>query len=84
MYVLALTGPLATLRCWVMAVAVVLTVVTGLDYVTAGHGAAPGRRRPMRGERGDGGGAAARAPGRSPDGDAGRARRSGRRTDGVA
>lgn len=33
MYVLALTGPLATLRFWAMAVAVVLTVVTGLDYV---------------------------------------------------
>ena len=33
MYVLALTGPLATLRFWVMAVAVALTVVTGLDYV---------------------------------------------------
>ncbi len=33
MYVLALTGPLATLRFWVMMVAVVLTVVTGLDYV---------------------------------------------------
>ena len=33
MYVLALTGPLATLRFWLMAVAVVLTVVTGLDYV---------------------------------------------------
>ncbi|WP_432033041.1 CDP-diacylglycerol--glycerol-3-phosphate 3-phosphatidyltransferase [Streptomyces antibioticus] len=33
MYVLALTGWLATLRWWVMAVAVVLTVVTGLDYV---------------------------------------------------
>lgn len=33
MYVLALTGPLATLRFWVMAVAVVLTVVTGLDYI---------------------------------------------------
>ncbi|WP_326817873.1 CDP-diacylglycerol--glycerol-3-phosphate 3-phosphatidyltransferase [Streptomyces sp. NBC_01762] len=33
MYVLALTGPLATLRFWVMVVAVVLTVVTGLDYV---------------------------------------------------
>jgi CDP-diacylglycerol--glycerol-3-phosphate 3-phosphatidyltransferase len=33
MYVLALTGPLATLRFWVMAVAVVLTVVSGLDYV---------------------------------------------------
>ncbi|MFD7990459.1 CDP-diacylglycerol--glycerol-3-phosphate 3-phosphatidyltransferase [Streptomyces mexicanus] len=33
MYVLALTGWLASLRFWVMAVAVVLTVVTGLDYV---------------------------------------------------
>ncbi|MEE1798318.1 CDP-diacylglycerol--glycerol-3-phosphate 3-phosphatidyltransferase [Streptomyces sp. NPDC101062] len=33
MYVLALTGPLATLRFWVMAAAVVLTVLTGLDYV---------------------------------------------------
>ncbi|MEB8336494.1 CDP-diacylglycerol--glycerol-3-phosphate 3-phosphatidyltransferase [Streptomyces endophyticus] len=33
MYILALTGPLATLRWWVMAVAVALTVVTGLDYV---------------------------------------------------
>ncbi len=33
MYVLPLTGWLATLRFWVMAVAVVLTVVTGLDYV---------------------------------------------------
>ncbi|GGO56818.1 hypothetical protein GCM10012287_51270 [Streptomyces daqingensis] len=33
MYVLALTGPLATLRWWVMAVAVALTVVTGFDYV---------------------------------------------------
>ncbi|MFI1289923.1 CDP-diacylglycerol--glycerol-3-phosphate 3-phosphatidyltransferase [Streptomyces sp. NPDC020792] len=33
MYVLALTGWLATLRFWVMAAAVVLTVITGLDYV---------------------------------------------------
>ncbi|MEU3794126.1 CDP-diacylglycerol--glycerol-3-phosphate 3-phosphatidyltransferase [Streptomyces fructofermentans] len=33
MYILALVGPLATLRWWVMAVAVILTVVTGLDYV---------------------------------------------------
>ncbi|MFF0854393.1 CDP-diacylglycerol--glycerol-3-phosphate 3-phosphatidyltransferase [Streptomyces sp. NPDC003388] len=33
MYVLALTGWLATMRFWVMAAAVVLTVVTGLDYV---------------------------------------------------
>ncbi|MGK5530194.1 CDP-diacylglycerol--glycerol-3-phosphate 3-phosphatidyltransferase [Streptomyces sp. URMC 129] len=33
MYILSLTGPLATLRWWVMAAAVVLTVATGLDYV---------------------------------------------------
>ncbi|KNE79978.1 MULTISPECIES: CDP-diacylglycerol--glycerol-3-phosphate 3-phosphatidyltransferase [Streptomyces] len=33
MYVLVLTGPLATLRFWMMAVAVLLTVATGLDYV---------------------------------------------------
>ncbi|MEU1124786.1 CDP-diacylglycerol--glycerol-3-phosphate 3-phosphatidyltransferase [Streptomyces sp. NPDC005899] len=33
MYVLVLTGPLATLRFWVMMAAVVLTVVTGFDYV---------------------------------------------------
>ncbi|OAH14725.1 CDP-diacylglycerol--glycerol-3-phosphate 3-phosphatidyltransferase [Streptomyces jeddahensis] len=33
MYILALTGPLATLRFWVMAAAVALTVGTGLDYV---------------------------------------------------
>ena len=33
MYVLALTGWLATLRFWVMAAAVVLTVLTGVDYV---------------------------------------------------
>ncbi|MFI5807968.1 CDP-diacylglycerol--glycerol-3-phosphate 3-phosphatidyltransferase [Streptomyces sp. NPDC051561] len=33
MYVLMLVGPLATFRWWVMAVAVLLTVVTGLDYV---------------------------------------------------
>ncbi|MFK4106659.1 CDP-diacylglycerol--glycerol-3-phosphate 3-phosphatidyltransferase [Streptomyces sp. NPDC019531] len=33
MYILALTGWLATARFWVMAVAVVLTVATGVDYV---------------------------------------------------
>ncbi|WP_299540506.1 CDP-diacylglycerol--glycerol-3-phosphate 3-phosphatidyltransferase [uncultured Streptomyces sp.] len=33
MYVLALTGPLATLRFWVMMAAVALTLITGLDYV---------------------------------------------------
>ena len=33
MYILVLTGPLATTRAWLMAVAVALTVVTGLDYV---------------------------------------------------
>ena len=33
LYILPLTGALATARWWVMAVAVVLTVLTGLDYV---------------------------------------------------
>lgn len=33
MYVLALTGPLASVRWWVMGVAVLLTLATGLDYV---------------------------------------------------
>ncbi|RKN37270.1 CDP-diacylglycerol--glycerol-3-phosphate 3-phosphatidyltransferase [Streptomyces hoynatensis] len=33
MYILALTGPLASMRWWAMAAAVVLTVVTGLDYI---------------------------------------------------
>ncbi|MFJ9701127.1 CDP-diacylglycerol--glycerol-3-phosphate 3-phosphatidyltransferase [Streptomyces fradiae] len=53
MYVLALTGPLATLRWWVMALAVVLTVATGLDYVRQ---AVVLRRRGLAAER-----AAARA-----------------------
>ena len=33
LYILPLTGWMATARCWVMAAAVVLTVLTGLDYV---------------------------------------------------
>jgi CDP-diacylglycerol--glycerol-3-phosphate 3-phosphatidyltransferase len=33
MYILVLTGPLATLRWWAMAVAVLLTLGTALDYV---------------------------------------------------
>ncbi|MDI2132394.1 CDP-diacylglycerol--glycerol-3-phosphate 3-phosphatidyltransferase [Yinghuangia seranimata] len=33
MYVLVITGPLASFRWWVMAAAVIATVVTGLDYV---------------------------------------------------
>ncbi|WP_443089466.1 CDP-diacylglycerol--glycerol-3-phosphate 3-phosphatidyltransferase [Yinghuangia sp. ASG 101] len=33
MYVLVMTGPLASFRAWVMAVAVIATVVTGVDYV---------------------------------------------------
>ncbi|PRH78622.1 CDP-diacylglycerol--glycerol-3-phosphate 3-phosphatidyltransferase [Streptomyces solincola] len=57
MYVLALTGPLATLRFWVMAVAVVLTVVTGLDYVRQ---AVVLRRKGLAAERAD---AAARVAG---------------------
>jgi CDP-diacylglycerol--glycerol-3-phosphate 3-phosphatidyltransferase len=48
MYVLALTGPLASLRFWVMAIAVVLTVVTGFDYARQ---AILLRRRGMAAER---------------------------------
>lgn len=33
LYVLPLSGPLASSRAWVMAVAVLVTVVTGVDYV---------------------------------------------------
>ncbi|MBJ7453356.1 MAG: CDP-alcohol phosphatidyltransferase family protein, partial [Blastococcus sp.] len=33
LYILPLTGPLATARWWVMALALVLTVLSGLDYV---------------------------------------------------
>ncbi|SOD64150.1 CDP-diacylglycerol--glycerol-3-phosphate 3-phosphatidyltransferase [Streptomyces zhaozhouensis] len=51
MYILALTGPLATLRWWVMALAVVLTVATGLDYVRQ---AVVLRRRGLARERTDG------------------------------
>jgi CDP-diacylglycerol--glycerol-3-phosphate 3-phosphatidyltransferase len=62
MYVLALTGALATLRFWVMAVAVVLTVVTGLDYVRQ---AVVLRRKGLAQER------AARAADRAGEGSAG-------------
>ena len=34
LYILPLTGWLATARYWVMAAALVLTVVTGIDYAT--------------------------------------------------
>jgi CDP-diacylglycerol--glycerol-3-phosphate 3-phosphatidyltransferase len=33
LYILPVSGVLASVRWWVMAVAVVLTVVTGIDYV---------------------------------------------------
>ncbi|MFC1442036.1 CDP-diacylglycerol--glycerol-3-phosphate 3-phosphatidyltransferase [Streptacidiphilus sp. N1-10] len=33
MYVLELTGPLASARAWLMGLAVILTVATGVDYV---------------------------------------------------
>ncbi|MFD5399670.1 CDP-diacylglycerol--glycerol-3-phosphate 3-phosphatidyltransferase [Streptomyces sp. NPDC127097] len=54
MYVLVLTGPLATFRWWVMAVAVALTVVTGLDYVRQAvvlRRAGLARERAVRAER---------------------------------
>ncbi|MER6914173.1 CDP-diacylglycerol--glycerol-3-phosphate 3-phosphatidyltransferase [Streptomyces sp. NPDC000594] len=52
MYVLALTGPLATFRFWVMAVAVLLTLATGFDYVRQ---AVTLRRRGLAKERGTAG-----------------------------
>lgn len=55
MYVLVLTGPLATFRWWVMAAAVVLTVATGLDYVRQAivlRRAGLARERAERAERG--------------------------------
>jgi CDP-diacylglycerol--glycerol-3-phosphate 3-phosphatidyltransferase len=51
MYILALTGVLATLRWWVMAAAVALTVGTGLDYVRR---AISLRRAGLARERADG------------------------------
>jgi CDP-diacylglycerol--glycerol-3-phosphate 3-phosphatidyltransferase len=64
MYILVLTGPLASLRAWLMAAAVVLTVATGLDYVRQ---AVVLRRAGLAAER-----AAARGDGAAgPDGAAG-------------
>jgi CDP-diacylglycerol--glycerol-3-phosphate 3-phosphatidyltransferase len=60
MYVLALVDWWATFRFWVMAVAVVLTVLTGLDYVRQ---AVVLRRRGLAAER-----AAAAGEGGSPSG----------------
>ncbi|GCD42590.1 CDP-diacylglycerol--glycerol-3-phosphate 3-phosphatidyltransferase [Streptomyces paromomycinus] len=78
MYVLALTGPLASFRWWVMAVAVALTVVTGLDYVRqavvlrrAGLAEARAVQAEQRART------AAEAHGDAPAGSAGAAGRSG-------
>lgn len=65
MYILTLTGPLASLRAWLMAIAVVLTVVSGIEYVAQ----AARLRRAARRERGPavtargGAGGAGGAPG---------------------
>ncbi|MEV0374521.1 CDP-diacylglycerol--glycerol-3-phosphate 3-phosphatidyltransferase [Streptomyces sp. NPDC050636] len=59
MYVLVLTGPLATFRWWVMAVAVALTVATGLDYVRQAvvlRRAGLAKERAERAGRGEGNG----------------------------
>lgn len=78
MYVLVLTGPLASFRWWVMAVAVALTVVTGLDYVRqaivlrrAGLAEARAVQAEQRAR------SAAEAHGDGPAGSAGAAGRSG-------
>ncbi|WP_165990164.1 CDP-diacylglycerol--glycerol-3-phosphate 3-phosphatidyltransferase [Streptomyces sp. YIM 98790] len=65
MYILALTGPLATLRWWVMAVAVALTVLTGLDYIRQ---AVVLRRRGLARERRRNAGGGADASGASDRG----------------
>ena len=52
MYLLPLTGLLASLRAWVMVLAVVVTVVTGLDYVVrALHLRRTSERAEMKRER---------------------------------
>ena len=52
MYLLPLTGLLATARAWVMVLAVVVTVVTGLDYVVrALHLRRTSERTAMKQER---------------------------------
>jgi CDP-diacylglycerol--glycerol-3-phosphate 3-phosphatidyltransferase len=52
MYLLPLTGLLASLRAWVMVLAVVVTVVTGLDYVVrALHLRQTSERAEMKRER---------------------------------
>ncbi len=52
MYVLPLTGLLASLRAWVMVLAVVVTVVTGVDYVVrALHLRRTSERAQMKRER---------------------------------
>jgi CDP-diacylglycerol--glycerol-3-phosphate 3-phosphatidyltransferase len=52
MYLLPLTGLLASLRAWVMVLAVVVTVVTGLDYVVrALHLRRTSERAQMKRER---------------------------------
>ncbi len=52
MYLLPLTGLLASLRAWVMVLAVVVTVVTGLDYVVrALHLRRTSDRTAMKAER---------------------------------
>ncbi|MFK8849504.1 CDP-diacylglycerol--glycerol-3-phosphate 3-phosphatidyltransferase [Streptomyces sp. Ac-502] len=78
MYVLMLTGPLASFRWWVMAVAVALTVVTGLDYVrqaVALRRAGLAEARAVQAE--ERARAAAEAHGDGPAGSAGAAGRSG-------
>jgi CDP-diacylglycerol--glycerol-3-phosphate 3-phosphatidyltransferase len=70
LYILPLTGVLASARWWVMAVAVVLTVITGIDYV---YRALTLRRTSARAMRA----AAARRAGKGPSAD-------GTRTDTAA
>ncbi|MDX3095107.1 CDP-diacylglycerol--glycerol-3-phosphate 3-phosphatidyltransferase [Streptomyces sp. ME01-24h] len=66
MYILVLTGPLATLRAVLMGAAVVLTVVTGLDYVRQ---AVVMRRAGLAARRADAARASRVAAGNGPEGE---------------
>ncbi|NUU20440.1 MAG: CDP-diacylglycerol--glycerol-3-phosphate 3-phosphatidyltransferase, partial [Streptomycetaceae bacterium] len=82
MYVLIMTGPLATFRAWVMAVAVIATVVTGLDYVVKALRGGPAADADADAEAGteDGTGTAPASEGDTPGGIATAAAETGRTT----
>ncbi|WP_078861947.1 CDP-diacylglycerol--glycerol-3-phosphate 3-phosphatidyltransferase [Streptomyces sp. NRRL F-5123] len=88
MYILVLTGPLASLRAWLMGAAVVLTVATGLDYVRQAvvlRRAGLAAERAARGAADSGAAAGARAQDSAADaGSAGGAEAGGTGSAGAA